>query len=136
MEVAKERNGWRDESLSRRHRIWGWDCPALDLDFVLVEYDKGRAKALIEYKYENAAPQFASHPSYKALINLGNRAGVSVFAVRYNNDFSRFKVVPLNRYARFFVPERAEMSEIEYVTLLYKLRGRNIPQDILQELKG
>lgn len=33
MQVRKERTEWRDLSLSKRHRRWGWDCPAVDLGF-------------------------------------------------------------------------------------------------------
>jgi hypothetical protein len=46
-EVKKERSGWRDLELSGRHRRWGWDCPAVDLDFLFLEYDKGKAVALV-----------------------------------------------------------------------------------------
>ena len=35
-EVRPERTGWRDEKLSQRHRMWGWDCPAVDIDFLLL----------------------------------------------------------------------------------------------------
>ena len=55
---SKERTGWRDQALSERHRAWGWDCPALDMDFVMIEYDNGKATALVEYKHEQAAPQY------------------------------------------------------------------------------
>ena len=50
MNVKQERTNWRDEALSQRHRQWGWNCPGLDLDFVFLEYDKGRAVAVVEYK--------------------------------------------------------------------------------------
>ena len=81
--VKQERTGWRDLRLSQRHRRWGWDCPAVDLDFLFLEYDRGKAVALVEYKHEQAAPQYASHPTYQAMIDLGNRASVPVFAARY-----------------------------------------------------
>ena len=35
---AGEWSGWRDQELSRRHQRWGFACPAVDLDFVLVEF--------------------------------------------------------------------------------------------------
>lgn len=40
--VAEERNGWRDERISKRHRQWGRDCPAVDIDFLMLEYDRDR----------------------------------------------------------------------------------------------
>ena len=134
-EVRRERTGWRDANLSERHRHWGWDCPAVDLDFLFLEYDRGKAVALVEYKHEKAMPQKASHPTYQALIDLGTRAGVPVLACRYADDFSWWRVVPLNEKAKEFVPERIEIGEADWVKLLYKIRGYNVPQSLLDGLK-
>lgn len=131
MNVREERTGWRDEGLSRRHRRWGWDCPAVDLDFLMLEYDHGKASAIVEYKNEHAAPQYATHPTYQAMIDLGNRAGIPVIACRYTDDFSKWRVVPLNEYAKTFIPERAELTEKQWVKLLYKIRGYDIPNSVL-----
>jgi hypothetical protein len=130
MEVRPERSGWRDLSLSNRHRKWGWDCPAVDLDFLFLEYDKGDPVAIIEYKHEMASPQYASHPTYQAMIRLGTRANVPVFAARYKDDFSDFSVVPLNALAQKKLPERKNMTEREWVTFLYHLRGYTPPEQL------
>lgn len=133
-EVRPERTGWRDEALSRRHRQWGWDCPAIDLDFLFLEYDKGKASAIVEYKNESAKPQYASHPTYQALIDLGNRAHLPVFVCRYNTDFSQWKVMPLNGLAKIYVPTRMAMTEQEWVQLLYKIRGYDCPTMLLDAI--
>lgn len=133
-EVRQERTGWRDEALSRRHRRWGWDCPAVDLDFLFLEYDHGRASAIVEYKNEHAAPQYASHPTYQAMIDLGNRAGIPVLACRYADDFSQWKVTPLNHEARKYIPNRVTLSEQEWVRLLYRIRGYEVPQAVLDAI--
>ena len=130
-EVSAERSGWRDEALSRRHRRWGFDCPMVDLDFVGLEYDKGRATAIVECKNERAAPQYASSPSYQAMIDLGTRAGVAVFACRYTEDFASFTAVPLNDEAKKHLPKRKEMTEPEWVRFLYSLRGYDCPQSVI-----
>lgn len=135
MEVRKERTGWRDLKLSKRHRRWGWDCPAVDLDFLFLEYDKGKAVALVEYKHEKAKPQYASHPTYQAMIDLGNRAKVPVFGCRYSDDFSSWNVVPLNPIAREWMPERQSMTEYQWVKFLYKIRGYEIPDSIFDDNK-
>jgi hypothetical protein len=98
-----------------------------------LEYDKGKAVALVEYKHEYAAPQQASHPTYQAMIDLGDRAGVPVFAVRYAADFSWWRVVPLNVPARQWLPQRQEMTEREWVSLLYRLRGHEVPESIFAD---
>lgn len=125
-EVRQERTGWRDAALSQRHRQWGWDCPAVDIDFLMLEYDCGKAAAIVEYKHEFAAVQSACHPSYRALIDLGNRAHLPVFACRYSDDFSIWRVTPLNTIAARFCPKQTDMTEQEWVALLYRTRGRTI----------
>ncbi len=134
-DVKKERTGWRDKDLSERHRLWGWNCPAVDLDFLFLEYDKGKAAAIVEYKHESAQPQDARHPTYQALIDLGNRAELPVFAVRYSSDYTKWLVVPLNVCARKYLQERKTMGENEWVSLLYSIRGYSIPPKILNELE-
>lgn len=134
-EVRPERTYWRDEGLSQRHRKWGWDCPMLDIDFLVLEYDSGKASAIIEYKNEHAEPQYASHPSYQAIIDLGNRAELPVIACRYSDDYRKYKAVALNEYARKYLPNREEFDEPGWVSLLYKIRGREISDDVLANMK-
>jgi hypothetical protein len=134
-EVSPERSGWRDLELSRRHRRWGWDCPAVDLDFLFLEYDKGKAVAIVEYKHERASPQYATHPTYQAMIDLGNRAGIPVFGCRYEGDFSTWSVVGLNKIAREWLDKRlVTMTERQWVTLLYRLRGYTPPDSLWESL--
>lgn len=132
--VSPERTGWRDMNLSERHRLWGWDCPAVDLDFLFLEYDRGKAVAIVEYKHERARPQVAAHPTYQAMIDLANRANVPIYACRYQGDFEWFKVVPLNRCAIAFLPERQTMTESEWVSFLYRIRGREISSEQINAL--
>ena len=134
-EVKQERTHWRDEGLSQRHRRWGWDCPAVDIDFLMLEYDSGTASAIIEYKNEQAQTQYASHPTYRAMIDLGNKAGIPVIACRYNDDFTMCTAVPLNRKAREYIPNRTEYDEVGWVKELYRLRGREVPDEVLSGMK-
>lgn len=124
-QVRKERTGWRDEGLSQRHRTWGWDCPAIDIDFLMCEYDQSKAVALVEYKNEQAAPQSSQHPSYRALTDLADRAGLPFFAVRYANDFSWWIVVPINAVAQNLLPKRKRLTEQDWIAFLVQLRGKS-----------
>lgn len=132
-DVRPERTGWRDPNLSPWHRKWGWDCPAVDIDFLFLEYDNGQPVALVEYKHERARKQYASHPTYQAMINLGTRANIPVFAARYKEDFSEWFVVPLNGVAMKIQPERIVMTEKKFVTFLYELRGKTPPEKLFQD---
>ena len=126
-EVKKERTGWRDLSLNDEHRKWGWNCPAIDLDHLFLEYDKGLAVCVIEYKHEFAPLQYPTHPSYRALIDLCNRADLPAFAVRYPSDFSWWKLTALNQQAKTKMPDKNNLSRIEWIKFLHRLRGYDLP---------
>lgn len=140
--MREERTQWRDLDFSLRHRMYGFDCPAVDIDFLLVEYDSGLPKALVEYKRETAAPQVVKdNSSYNALRYLADHSGIPFFGVRYRIDFSAFRPAALNREAHKYLsgPEfynRMWISERDYVRLLYRIRGRECPSHILQSLNG
>lgn len=125
-----ERSGWRDARLSERHRKWGVDCPATDIDFLLAEYDHCRPKAIIEYKHEYADDDWENSANTKALCNLGNMARLPVFAVRYGNDLDWYNVIPLNGRAKNKYERMNRLTEREYVAFLYELRGRRLPSDL------
>lgn len=123
MEVRKERSGWRDLDFSEHHRTWGWDCPAVDIDFLMIEYDHAKPYAIVEYKNERAKPADPNHPSFRAIRLLCDLARISFFGVRYSSDFLNYKVVPLNGKAKSFLPSRKEMTEDEYKKFLFIIRN-------------
>jgi hypothetical protein len=125
-----ERSGWRDAELSKRHGAWGHDCPMTDVDFLAAEYSHAKVKALVEYKHERAAPQYPSHPSYRALRDLADRAGIPFLVCRYAGDLSWFRARALNQIGMKFLPEQKQMSEVEWVELLYRLRGTVMPKEL------
>ena len=126
--VRQERSGWRDLELSKRHRLWGTGVPCCDLDF--IEYDGNQPVAIIEYKNAFAAPVLDDNTNVRALKTLASRAKIPFFGVRYTEDFSKWKVCPLNMFARWFVSEDTVMTEYGYVSLLYRLRKKKMPADI------
>lgn len=135
MPVTPERTGWRDEGISRRHRKWGIGCTATDFDFLLLEYEYGTPKAIIEYKSEYAKPQYLTSPQYQALIKLGNKAEIPVLACRYSEDYSSYNVVPLNDYAKKFVSERKKFDEEGWITLLYEMKGHKVTPEFLANME-
>ncbi|MEK6249192.1 MAG: hypothetical protein N2C12_13505 [Planctomycetales bacterium] len=132
--VREERTGWRDEQISRRHRRWGYDCPAIDIDFLLMEYDRAKPSALVEYKHEKAQELQISHPSVKALVNLANDADIPAVLCRYADDFSWWYPSPLNEKARQYIGEPKRLSESEWVAMLYHMRGRPLPKELEDQL--
>ena len=133
MRVRQERTGWRDLRLNDRHRLWGWDCPATDID-EFVEYDNGKAAALIEYKNEYAQVVYPTNTNRRALVDVCDRARLPCFGVRYADNFAWWRITPLNDEARRVITGCVQMSEREYVAFLYKLRGREAPADVLERV--
>lgn len=135
--VKPEKTGWRDQNLSQRHRIWGWDCPAVDIDFLMIEYDKGIPKAIVEYKNENADFPHPDHPSMKAIKNIADAAKIPFVVCRYQRDFSFFFVRSYNTYAEKALPfVWCCFDEIGWVKCLYSFREMDIPKHILDRLNG
>ena len=110
------------------HRMFGQDCPAIDLDFVLVEFDHERPVALIEYKHCSGKPiQTDQNIGVSVLRNLGDMAKLPAFICRYDLVNGRFKLAAINDLGLRFMPEIKELSTEEYVNFLYVLRGRPGP---------
>ena len=136
--VKTENWFWRDGLMSLRHRLWGVQLPIADIDFLVVEYNFGKAVALIEYKHEGAEidfinPNSGMNPkSYNALNDLADRSTIPFFVVQYKGDFTLWNVIPFNSLAKQKMLKGQEaMCEREYVLFLYRLRGFNsIPLEI------
>lgn len=133
--VRKERSGWRDEELSRRHRDWGWDCPAKDLDFLLLEYNHSIPVAVVEYKHWRASAVDPNAANYKALRNLANGYSnhdidaLPCLIARYWKDPWRFIVRPINGKAKECFKAYERLTEREYVSRLYMIRGLRLKKE-------
>jgi len=53
--------------LSDRHRQWGDDCPMVDLDFLMCEYNHGVPVAIVDYKFHGAQLTQTSVKTYETL---------------------------------------------------------------------
>lgn len=132
--VREERTGWRDEWISTRHRQWGWDCPAADIDFLMVEYNMGQPVAVVDYKGFQPRPLDLNSASFKAVSWLASMGGVPFMVVFYNAASAVFMVRPVNRYAERLFKKDEVFSEQEYVARLYELRRCSIPQTLFAKL--
>ena len=126
---AYERTGWRCQAISERHRFWGFNCPGVDLDFVMAEYNHGKPVALVEYKDRHAAPPEVNHPTYNALTALadGYAPGpLPFFIATYDSEEWWFVVTPINERAKSLFSQHAgkPLSEQQFVRGLYLLRKR------------
>ena len=133
--VRTERTGWRCEAISRRHREWGYNCPAVDLDFVVAEYNHGKPVALIEYKDHHARQPDLLHPTYQALIALADGysgGAIPCLIAVYCPEQWWFRVVPLNEVARIHyahIRSSETLTEQRFVRSLYLLRQKTLTQE-------
>ena len=136
-----ERTGWRDSELSERHGHWGFNCPAVDLDFVMMEYNHGKPCALVEYKHKNARKPDPTHATYRALIDLADghhtlmdgaytHTPLACFVATYNPSVWSFSVLPLNETAsKHYGHCAGEMlTEQRFVKSLHLLRKSVLTQ--------
>ena len=139
---SQEVTGFRDEAISRRHRMWGRDVPAVDIDFLVIEYDRCAPKALIEYKTVSLMGGWTPDANAKTLQTAANLMAVPFYVFFYDtSDWTFYRChleahglknatpgpVPLDR-----IPDK--MSEAEFVRLLYWLRGRRLTIEQVQEI--
>jgi hypothetical protein len=125
------------QRISKRHREYGFDCPATDIDFLLVEYTHGAPVALVEYKFMRAYGTVnVNHPTLRALRMLadGYSNGPLPFYIAYYDDNYAYRIDPLNDAATILFEGKVRMSERAYVKRLYRMRGETIPAHLYETL--
>lgn len=131
--VRQDRTGWRDQEISLRHRIWGFNCPAVDLDFLMVEYNVGLPVGLIEYKHYKARMPRFDHATYRALSDLASNykeTGLPFLVAFYWPEVWAFRVHPVNDVAKRHFREGEEFSEYDFVRRLYRLRRLTLSREL------
>lgn len=134
--VRPERTGWRDEALSLRHRDWGFNCPAIDIDFLMLEFDHGRPAALVEYKHDGYDPRNMNEASWNALRVLSANNRIPLFMVVYAKDLTWYEIEPKNELAAAMTPKMPILTEYEYVSFLYLIRKRKMTGELAREILG
>jgi len=132
--VPDERTFQRDMKLLLRHRQWGFNIPAVDIDF--LEYDNRKSVALIEYKRASDLAECnpnLTDANLQALVDLGDRASIPVFCTFYKS-LKWYRVFPVNEIAKQKGPPEGILSEYKYVDFLYWLKGRQMPDHIREKL--
>lgn len=137
--TAYERSGWRDQAISSRHRDWGFNCPAVDLDFLMVEYDGGYPIAVVEYKHFRAAIPDVDHATYRAVSQLYDDEGkqLPLWVARYWPDIWAFRVRAVNERAKKLTARADgwnDMTERMFVEALHAVRHREVEQRVYPKL--
>ncbi len=140
-DVKQEKLGWRDESISRRHRLYGYNLPCVDIDFLVIEYINDEPVALIDYKHERAIIDVDNMPSgMRAQTKFATKASVPAFIVQYEENFKWFWIIPLNSFAKDIVHkvttyDDLEVDEERYIRFLHYLRGIKMTDQEWSDIK-
>lgn len=134
--VKQEDTNWRDEDMSKRHREWGWNCPVVDIDFLVCEYNLGKPVALVEYKRHINKVVNPAEINYRVLRDLADARHnpLPFFVCFYWPEIWAFKVVPMNETANKYLEKDTIMSEYDYVSFLYKIRRIALKNEISGKL--
>jgi hypothetical protein len=115
-----------DRELSERHYKWGQNCPAVDLDFLMCEFNRGIPVVLVDYKWQGAPLGNTNGFTFRALASLYNEHGdqLPFFIARYWPETWAFKVLPVNEPAQVWLAtdQWVPMTETQWVLGLYKMR--------------
>jgi hypothetical protein len=133
--MREEITGWRDEEISKRHRLYGMNVPAVDVDFMLIEYDTGEPKAVIDYKRRTDAGWKRDSSNLKAMSRLYDVNGnqLPFFVAQYETRDWYYTVHAINAAAqdwfdRLNCSDAQLLKEYDFVRFLYILRGREMPR--------
>lgn len=141
--TAVERTGWRDRELSQRHRSWGFNCPAVDLDFLMLEYHLGTPVAVVDYKHHKhheGRNVNIGHPSYRAMSQLYDASGqqLPLFITRYWPEIWAVETLAVNDAAQALSKSPGawvSMTEYDWVTGLHRIRNLTVQNTILRCLR-
>ena len=126
--------------LGLRHRLYGFNCPAVDVDFLLCEYSSNHPRAIIEYKHKmageerkewsgNRVPRILFKSAIKTLRALARRASLPFFVAFYDEEDWSYEVYELYDGETYCMNKYC-FTETEFVRLLYKLRGMKMPEEL------
>jgi hypothetical protein len=134
--VKPEGTGWRDQRLSARHRDWGFNVPAVDVDWFVIEYDLAKVMAVIDYKHDPAYwPPDETSANARALRDMADRGRMPFFIVAYGVDLDWYEPWCVGELASAWADYHGKrLSELEWVEFLYRLRARRLPPTIAARL--
>jgi hypothetical protein len=111
-----------------------------------LEYFHYEPVALFEYKTYGSIDQLGLEKvkrDHEPVKRLATMAGLPSFIVGYDRQVAQFQVYPTNQVAQDFTVGEwrfgdiaRTMTEVQYVGLLYRLRGIPMPLDLRERLTG
>lgn len=135
--ARKNDTGWRDSRLHLVHNMYGLKIPVAGMSFAMVEYDRGEPLAIINYiRRDTVLP--GGHDvgkAYTALSSLYRADGPSMpfLTAQYDSRNWAFRLIGHNDAARDLIGVDGwlPVTEEHFVRLMYRLRGRHLPANLM-----
>ncbi len=127
--VRKERTNWRDPYLDELHNNYNYDIPCENVEFLMVEYDLARPVAIVDYRY-NGNNNPASEP-VRIMCDSRDEPIPYIIVNYYIDDsinvIASIDVHCVNDVAMIKIGDRNNISENDFVELLYSIREERVP---------
>ncbi len=149
MYISREKTRKRNLQYNIRHHYYGASLRMYDIDSVEVDPVTDMPVGLIETKYGIIGEVDLGTAQFKLLCNMAVPFNIPVICLVYypldENDkmvdaddpglavHMQFCVIPVNDKAKTLLPDpagRKRMTELEWVTFLYGLRGLSVPSHL------
>lgn len=128
--------GWRDTLLGTRHERWGFHAPAAGMVLPMIEYDRGKAVGIVSYQplgdnLPTGADVARAYRAFGCLRDTSAMGELPFLTARYDVRDWSMDVFPHNdaavRLMGLAAPRWAKLAEADFAALLYKMRGRQLP---------
>jgi hypothetical protein len=128
VQVRRERTDWRDSRLNEEHIEYGYVCPCDNVEFLMVEYDRSRPVALVDYRLRNGVISETSGLLRHLCDNRHSSIPYFIAEYEFNNEqIQKIAIIPGNETAFNLIGFREGLSEKDLVRLLYDLRESTVP---------
>ncbi len=131
MQTRQQNSYFRDLTFHVNRRKFGYNIPATDLDF--LEYDNFQPIDLREFKNKKSGWREGNRTaSVRAVYNLAKCANIPFYVIEHNDNYSEITVCFIEGWNEG-IPQLSEqtMTLPDYVSSLYKIRNRDVPETIL-----
>ncbi len=149
-ETKKEKTGKRNPHYDLRHRIYG-EMKMYDADNIEFHCETRMPVGVVETKFGRVSDIDLYDDQFTCLDNVATKLEVPFFCLIYyvfskhggylehdgyfiDFEHIQFYAIPVNKKAQSILPRAVRMTEVEWVTTLYQLRGDKLPEYVKSKL--
>lgn len=135
--VKPRLTSYHDEAISMRHRnFFGRNLPCVNIDFLGIHYDRTEITDFVEFKDCHIKEINLSQANYVAIRKAADKLQVPFFIIVYDPENWSYWILQNNENpaVKTYVKQPGWLTEKDLILSLYKMRGYQVPAEVLQEL--